>query len=78
MPDTPTSALAVVKPRGVLFIEGRSKKTPLVDVNPNFSGEELRRFYAGTYPALTNASVALETIDKVPTVVFRTHVGTKG
>lgn len=80
MPENtaPATALTALKTRKIVFIESPSKKTPLVDVNPAFSGEELRRFYAGQYPALTNASVALEQIDNVATVVFRTHVGSKG
>lgn len=51
----------------------------LEDPNPNFTTEEVKRFYSDRYPDLLNASiVGPEIVNDKEVFSFKTVIGTKG
>ena len=56
------------------FLDGRR----IADPNPALTIDDVRAHYAGTYPALNNASYEEETTETAVKVTFKTSIGTKG
>lgn len=55
------------------------KEIELTDPNGDMTPEEVMKFYSGTYPELTNATVAGPKVEgNKATYSFKTTVGTKG
>lgn len=50
----------------------------LGDPNPNYSIEEVRNHFAGTYADINNASYEEEITEKAHVIRFTTAVGSKG
>lgn len=56
------------------YLDGRK----IADPNPALSIEEVRAFYAGTYPELNNSSFTEEVTGTEHKVTFSNSVGHKG
>lgn len=72
-------ALQVAKLTREFTFKKDGKDVTLNDPNPEFSAEEVMKFYASQYPELTTSSSEGPKIDKDKAVyTFKTTVGTKG
>jgi PRTRC genetic system protein C len=63
------------------FSKGKDTVIDLPDPGSHISPQQVQKFYAGTYPELTNADLKGPTIDRKTNVVsyeFVVKVGTKG
>lgn len=59
--------------------DGKNKDIELPDPNAEMSPEEVMKFYSGTYPELTNATLAGPRVEGAKAEYsFKTVVGTKG
>ncbi len=57
----------------------KDKKIELADPNPNMTDEDVKKFYSGKHPELTNATINGPVIEGETAVyTFTTTVGTKG
>lgn len=68
-------ALHITTHKRVFKFKGNS----LSDPDPSMSPLEVQKFYSGTYPELTTATVqGPSMVDEVAVYEFKTSVGTKG
>ncbi len=54
--------IEVIKLKREFKFKKDGKEIPLPDPNPEFTAEEVTKFYSGTYPELTNAVIEGPTV----------------
>lgn len=62
----------------IIVLDNKGVKTTLPDPNAGFSDEQVRQFYAGQHPEITNAAIEKGGTAQAPTLTFKTYAGTKG
>ena len=62
----------------IIVLDNKGTKITLPDPNAGFSDEQVRQFYSGQHPEITNAAIEKGGTAHAPTLTFKTYAGTKG